>query len=461
MPQQGMQSKQRARKDVQQGMSYLKAGDLEAARAIFSRLAEEQPELAMARFGLGQVCLREGDNEKALELLQDALALQPNFAAAKLAIGRARERLGDIEGAYEEYQDASQLDPSLVLAQVKLSRHSANEGDAAEGISRLREMLEHNPQQVAPRLLLANLLLRSGQEAAGKAELERAVELKPDHWSALSRLGQVYLREKNLSAARDCFERAVRAAPDQAITHFGLGLTFAEMGDHESAVAALTKSYSLNPRQPSAVVSIANSYLALEKPDDALRILHDAARRSRRSSALHQKIADIYVSQGRYVEAVEQYPGRGSQSARRLRHRSRAEGDPGRRRPSRGRREAGAGDHGVDPSEAAPRCAGLRTRQQALRTPDAARGRRGRTGRTCPAGGPNERVIRAGCVECHCGSALDKASVARLSGREREGQNEPGRREAARQDGRAGAAPRGDRSQGGGRAAAPRRRERR
>jgi Tfp pilus assembly protein PilF len=54
-------------------------------------------------------------------------------------------------------------------------------------------------------------------------------------------------------------------------------------------------------------VSIANSYLALEKPDDALRILHDAARRSRRSSALHQKIADIYVSQGRYVEAVEQY----------------------------------------------------------------------------------------------------------------------------------------------------------
>src|SRR5687768_16894709 len=60
MPQQGMQSKHRARKDVQQGMSFLKAGDLEAARAIFSRLAEEQPELAMARFGLGQICLREG-----------------------------------------------------------------------------------------------------------------------------------------------------------------------------------------------------------------------------------------------------------------------------------------------------------------------------------------------------------------------------------------------------------------
>src|SRR5687767_10148910 len=35
MPQQGMQSKHRARKDVQQGMSFLKAGDLEAARAIF------------------------------------------------------------------------------------------------------------------------------------------------------------------------------------------------------------------------------------------------------------------------------------------------------------------------------------------------------------------------------------------------------------------------------------------
>ena len=87
-------SKPQVTNEVQLGISHLKDGNLDAAQSIFSRLADEEPDLAVARFGLGQVYFRRGENEKAFEMFQEALALEPNSAAAKVSSARGARAAG-------------------------------------------------------------------------------------------------------------------------------------------------------------------------------------------------------------------------------------------------------------------------------------------------------------------------------------------------------------------------------
>jgi tetratricopeptide (TPR) repeat protein len=287
-------------------MSQMKAGDLAAARRTFQRLADEAPEVAAVRIALGRVYLQEKDYPAALDEFQEALKLEPNSAIAITLSARAREQLGDTQKALLEYEQASEIDPSLGFPQMRLSRLFADEKDYEESIRRLRETLDHNPQQVRVRMLLAEVLEKSGDAAAARAELERVLEIEPDHLQAANKLAQSALNEKDFATARSHFERAIKAAPDKAGPQLGYAVACAALGEHRVAIEAFTKAQGMNPNLPLAL-RIADSHVALKQPEDALRVLHQAAQRSRNPAVVHKRIGDIYVSMGRYAQAVEEY----------------------------------------------------------------------------------------------------------------------------------------------------------
>src|SRR5262249_45466927 len=83
------------RKRLFDGFAHLKAGELQAARATFSKVIETQPELSTAHLGLGWVYFQEQDMQAALQCFQNALALNPKSMRATALIARVREKLGD------------------------------------------------------------------------------------------------------------------------------------------------------------------------------------------------------------------------------------------------------------------------------------------------------------------------------------------------------------------------------
>jgi tetratricopeptide (TPR) repeat protein len=107
--------------------------------------------------------------------------------------------------------------------------------------------------------------------------------------------------------ARLHLERAIKLAPDKPGPRFGLGSACAALGEHRAAIAAFSELHRINRSIASVALRIADSHMALKEPEQALRVLHQAVRRSRNAAVIHKRIGDIYVSLGRYAPAVEEY----------------------------------------------------------------------------------------------------------------------------------------------------------
>lgn len=296
------------RKQLRDGLEHLKAGDLDAARSAFAEVIEANPETSAAHLGLGRVYLQEEDLQAALQCFQEALARDPKSSLAKIMIARVHEKLGEIDAAMEDYEEASEIDPSRSFAQRRISRIFAQNDDYTEAVARLRSALQHNPQQVATRFMLATMLERAGDAPAAKTEFRRVLEQKPEMWIACYRLGRLHLRDEEMGIARPILEEAVRLAPDNSAPRLALAAVLKGLGDHEKALAVLQEAQKLNSKNPSSVaMMIADCQIKLGHPEEALKSLREALRRTRRPGVLHKRLGDVLMMLGRYSDAIEEY----------------------------------------------------------------------------------------------------------------------------------------------------------
>jgi tetratricopeptide (TPR) repeat protein len=69
--------------------------------AVLRRLAEQDPNDAVAWFGYGRACLAAEQADEARRAFERALALDPRWSAAWRDLGRARLEAGDAAAAVE------------------------------------------------------------------------------------------------------------------------------------------------------------------------------------------------------------------------------------------------------------------------------------------------------------------------------------------------------------------------
>jgi len=308
VPQPGARDNPRLRKVLIEGFDHLRAGDLEAARAIFTDVIARQPQSVPAHIGLGRVCFRENDLQAALQSFQKALTHDPNSALARVQIARVREALGDSEAALYDYMEASEINPALGIVQRRLSQILVEEDDYDEAVARLRQALQYNPQQVATRLLLATTLERAGSIAAAKTEFQRVLDLDPDNWVAAYRIGQLHRGAGENSAARPFLEQAMRLAPQTAAPGAALAAALKELGEYDQALAVLRDVQHRQHSSPSSLgLMIADCQIKLGQPEEALKTLRQASRQARPPAGVHKRLGDLLTALKRYSEAIEEY----------------------------------------------------------------------------------------------------------------------------------------------------------
>jgi tetratricopeptide (TPR) repeat protein len=89
------------------GEMHRKAGELDAAAALFESAVSRYPDFAEARIGLGRVLVAQGQPERALPHLQKAIALDPANDVAYYQLSVAHGKLGNVaeqRKVLEEFQ---------------------------------------------------------------------------------------------------------------------------------------------------------------------------------------------------------------------------------------------------------------------------------------------------------------------------------------------------------------------
>jgi len=149
-----------------------------------------------------------------------------------------------------------------------------------------------------------------GDLEAAISHLEQTIKLDPGYTPSLLVLGQIYLREGSLQQAAQTFEQAAQATPDLADPWMWLARAYRSMGNLEQAAVYAERAVTLavnqvqplllrgeialqanNPRgaqsraeaalriqpdDPDALLLLARSLSALDKPDEALTTLEKA-----------------------------------------------------------------------------------------------------------------------------------------------------------------------------------------
>ena len=244
--------------DVQDEISRAMVGALssellgESAEPIVHQSTENPEAYRLYLQGNRWFDLSEGGLRQNIEYLEQALAIDSDFPQARAALARMLsflstlgfERPADtLERARREALQALRSDETIAEAHVALAGVLYDyDWDFAGAERSLRRAVQLNPANPDTHQSLGALLASQGRFDEALEELRLALQLDP-----LSARGNLLL----------CY-----------------GLNYA--GDFEAALIQAKRTLEIDPRLHFAYLHMANAYLGLQRPNDALQAVETA-----------------------------------------------------------------------------------------------------------------------------------------------------------------------------------------
>ena len=109
-------------RQMQMGIDLMQSGQLDAAKAVFSYLIQQDKEFAEAWNKRATVLFFMGEFEKAKYDIAQTLALERNHFGALAGLGMVEVHLGNPKAALEAYRRAALINPHLQDVQQAISR---------------------------------------------------------------------------------------------------------------------------------------------------------------------------------------------------------------------------------------------------------------------------------------------------------------------------------------------------
>ena len=248
--------------------AYDRMGDAAALEATLATIVERFPAAIAARVSLARLYLRREDYNAATNLAT-ALILDggAGAAAGHGLVGDINFAQQQISNALAAYEKAYELDPSS----QSLLRVYGVRRRAGGGVDMLTEWLVEYPDDVAVHVAVAMDDFSAGRQSEAIARYETILEIAPDNIIALNNMAWIF-DEKNDDRAADYARRAYEAAPGRPEVVDTYGWIMLRKGNHEQAVALLSKAMGGAPDNPDIRYHFAS---ALVKAGDNLGALRE------------------------------------------------------------------------------------------------------------------------------------------------------------------------------------------
>jgi predicted TPR repeat methyltransferase len=179
-----------------------RAGELEAAEAVYLRELERTPRQPDALHFLGVLRHQQNRTAEGIALVQRALAIVPDHADAWNNLGNMHKESGRLKEAEQAYRHALALNLDHAGAWNNLGVVLGASGQSIEAAGALRRAVECAPAMIDAYVNLAAALQQCGLVRDAIATLRRAIALSPRHVRAHRYLGRMqYLAGERDEAA--------------------------------------------------------------------------------------------------------------------------------------------------------------------------------------------------------------------------------------------------------------------
>ena len=267
-------------------------------------------------FGLNQA----GRLDEAARAAKGILKLQPKEPNALYLLGIVAHQQGARKDAARWFEKCRKADPKNVGAHSGLGIVRMDEGRYAEAVKCFDKVLVQMPDDAATLNNIGLAKQRLGETIQAIAFYERAVKANPQFATARLNLGKAHADLGNTAQDRQQYETGLRLAPNVAELHGHYADLLRFSGDHENALESYRAALRLDPDNLDINVNYAGALVALNRMDDAERILKTTMDRhpesptpvlelaelaaadrvggKERARSLHQSAVDLVARQG-------------------------------------------------------------------------------------------------------------------------------------------------------------------
>jgi len=270
------------------GVTFLKEGNLAEAKAKFLAALELDPDMTLAHSALASLYIEEKNYQAAIDAAKKVAAANPtnsrsyrllyeaynalgNEEQAKKArekleeLGDSRDlvtmtynegvaalRVGDVDSAEARFLEALQADPELHQATKALAIIYGNRGQHEKAVEYSEKALVTSPEDTTLKRIRYNAYKGLGNEEKAKEAFQDLAAADPKALAdQLYDAGSEAFTAGNTQAALENFQQALVAYPDHARAHYQIGLCYVNLDKKAEAKEHLQKFLELaQPNDP-------------------------------------------------------------------------------------------------------------------------------------------------------------------------------------------------------------------
>lgn len=250
----------------------------------------------------------------------DRSAAYYNFAMAHMYAELAQQfgnRGEYLNKAIEHYRLAIKADPNTPFLSEELSDLYIQSGQIRAAVQEQEEHLKTNPRDLTARRILGRIYSRMigdpGQNRLNETMLKNSieqfskiVEIDPKDVDSWSMLGRLYQISNNSVEAEKAFQKAIELDPDDEDSLTGLALVYGGLGDNKRATELLERVNSKNPSMRS-LMALAQGYEQMRDYKLAAETLRRAVQMSPGNTEIRKFFAQSLLASEQLDEALKEF----------------------------------------------------------------------------------------------------------------------------------------------------------
>ena len=312
----------------------------------YRRAAEKYPNFRRAYRSIGLICVRKALLDDAITAFNRMIELGGADAYSYGLLGFCHSQKQDFQPAEAAYRNALLLQPANVEWRLGLTRSVFKQGKFEDAASLLDVLIQTFPEKSDFWMLQAHTYLGMKQPQKAAVNLEALDAIGKASVDSLFTLGDIYIAEALPDLALHAYLRALakepsqaparvirsaeglagRGAPDQARTlvarikesagstisdtdrrrllKLEARLSMAGGAGDEATARVLEEVIELDPLDGEALMLLGQYHNKGGRPDQAILFFERAARIDAFAANAKVKMAQVYVSQSRFADAL-------------------------------------------------------------------------------------------------------------------------------------------------------------
>ncbi|MEO2002964.1 MAG: tetratricopeptide repeat protein [Candidatus Poribacteria bacterium] len=296
-------------------------GDTAEAVSHYETALRHAPNIARLHLAVGRLLSDMREHGRATDHLRSAVDLHGESAETWQAYALALWRVEWYEQAADAYARAIALDDEDPWAYVGLGDTRLREGRLDEAIAAYDMAIDRDAAAYAAHCGKGAALSKQGKFDTARQSLEQSIVLRADYAPAHYELGVALQHERNYEDAISAFAHATQLDRWDASAVMNIARCYGRLGARDLAKKAHNHAVKLQqaqddlatarayiakyPTRPDGYIGIGMTYARMGQQESAITVFKQALERDPNSESAYAELGDLYLAARMISEAID------------------------------------------------------------------------------------------------------------------------------------------------------------